>query len=132
MKILSRFPLLISVSLLTGCSVYQSDGRKFLEKQAFEFAGVNAAANVTNCGYASSEVINQTSEAKLWTLSEKGENTETYVSESTEFAMKVLTTGESPSYGCDFQFSSAQEMIEKSKDAAELTRLNYEALPKTR
>jgi len=128
---LKKYFLKFSVSLVglllfsTGCSVYQSEGRKYLEKQAFEFAGVAATENLLACDYSGVDAS--------WVLTEQTEQTDIYVSENQDFKMKVQVqraNGDlSPSYGCGFQFGSAQEMYEKSADAAALTLFNFSALP---
>lgn len=118
--------LIFSTALLAGCSVYQSEGRKFLEKSAFEFAGV--AAYVTACDNLGVDAT--------WVKAGETAQTETFVNEdSEEFRLKVLTTnldGDSSPYGCEFRFPSAQELVEKSENASGYTLATYNALPKTR
>jgi hypothetical protein len=48
------------------------------------------------------------------------ERAEVFSSETREFALKVVPRGES-AFSCTYQFSSVQEMVERTDSAVELT-----------
>lgn len=109
-----RFLILILTALgLAACSLYQSPGRKFLEKQAYEFAGVSAEAHLTGCQYVPFErewvELNNTPLARI------------YTHETAEFQLRVFPLLAAHGFSCDFQFTSAQEMFEKMDAAVDLT-----------
>ena len=104
--------LIISISLLTGCSLYESQGRKFLESQAIEFASSAAYANLLNCDTAPSTTA--------WILFEKNDRAELFTTDNESFELRV-TPVLRKQFSCYFRFGSAQEMYEKSSAATELT-----------
>lgn len=119
--------LILSISGLciitfTGCSVYESDGRKFLERR-LDSIGVSVQGNFTHCDHETTE---------SWTLLEKREDSWAYSSDDDGFALKVATT-EDPTFNCYFKFNSAQEMYEKVQAACDKTVQELiDSTPKTR
>lgn len=98
--------------ILGGCSLYQSEGRKFLEKQAIQFSRASAA-NLQSCGL---EPVGEE-----WLKASEDERAGVYSSETREFALKIVPRGESGVFSCTYQFTSVQEMIERTDSAIELT-----------
>jgi hypothetical protein len=111
-------------AVLTGCSVYQSDGRKFLESQAIQFS--EARANLTSCG---SNPVN----AEKWNSLEKEDRAEILVATGDSFELRIVpvpratahdevsapaNSPEQP-FSCEFRYNSAQEMYEKMSPAIE-------------
>lgn len=107
------FILALSIGL-SGCSLYQSSGRKALEKNAIGLA--TASANMTSCQ-------NSLPSAEFLRVSEN-EEAAVYASEREDFTMAVVPAGKAP-YSCNYRFSSAQEMIERTDSAIELTIQNF-------
>lgn len=106
------FILAISAAL-QGCSVYQSDGRKQLEKNAVGIA--TASANLVSCQHEPM--------SKDWLKIAETESANVFASEKTEFALKVVPHAASQSFNCAYQFSSAQEMTERMDSAIEIAIL---------
>jgi hypothetical protein len=97
---------------LCACSVYESEGRKFLEQQGLQFAGVAAQANLLSCSHDAP--------TSAWVLLEKTEKAQAYARESETYDLRVVPATDS-TYSCYYRFSSAQEMYEKTPDAIDLT-----------
>lgn len=106
-------PLILICTLACGCSLYRSDARKFLEKQAFEYAGVAAQANLLGCP---GDVENAD-----WTLASETEDARVYLNDEGLYEMQVISNKGDTAFKCMFRFSSAQEMVEKTEDAVDLT-----------
>jgi hypothetical protein len=103
---------------LSACSIYQSDGRKFLEKQAYEFAGVDAQQNLLGCQSGSD------SSAGQWTQLSHTQLARVFVHETDDFELRVVPiTSDDSAFSCDYGFTSAQEMFEKTPAAVDLTIL---------
>lgn len=96
---------------VSGCSLYQSSGRKALEKNAIGLA--TASANMTSCQHSFPS-------AEYLKVSEN-EEAAVYASEREDFAMAVVPLKTGASYSCNYRFASAQEMIERTDSAIELT-----------
>jgi hypothetical protein len=113
-----RFLALCAVSLaVVACSVYQSPGRKYLEKSAFDYAGVSAQEaqpflqGCQNQGADSHWVEqSQTADAKIF--------------ENEGFQLRIQPLA-AANFSCDYSFSSAQELVEKTADAVALTMNKY-------
>jgi hypothetical protein len=97
---------------LSGCSLYQSDGRKFLEKQALQFSRA-AAANLQSCGAGAL--------SEEWLKTSEDERVEVYASDARDFALRVVPRTSDGVYSCTYQFESVQEMIERTDSAGDLT-----------
>ncbi len=95
-----------------ACSIYQSDGRKFLEKQALQFAR-SASVNQQGCG---SEVMGEE-----WMKTSKTDVAEVYSNDALDFTLRVVPLNADGSFHCTFQFASVQEMMEKTESAVDLT-----------
>ena len=89
---------LISVLLLTGCSIYESQGRKFLESQALEYAGVSAQDNLQSCDHEQT--------AAPWVLLQRDENAEVLALDGAGYEMRVVPN-EDPTFACQFRFVSS-------------------------
>ncbi len=111
MKFRSSF--LVLLLSLSACSVYQSEGRKFLEKQAYEFAGVQA--NLLSCQKV------QATDGLTRIHGEARANI--YSSSSQPLVMRVVPLGDRP-YSCDYGFTTADEMSSKFSPAIGLTLHN--------
>lgn len=107
-----HFSILIFLTL-AGCSLYQSESRKFLEKQAFEYAGVAAQANLVGCP-------GDLQDAE-WNLSEETDEARVYLNDLQDFEMQVIPNHGDTTFKCVYRFSSAQEMVEKTQAAIDLT-----------
>jgi hypothetical protein len=112
------FSLTASTVILSACSIYQSDGRKFLEKRAYEYAGVEGFREQCQepAETANLAVIGGDSRAQVFALE---------ASETAPNRMRVVVLGDRP-YGCDYGFTNPDEMTSKIPPAIELTvdRLN--------
>lgn len=110
-------PLLLLT--LTGCSLYQSPGRKFLENQAFEFSGASAKAHLQAC--------QQDATTTGWIEFSTNVRAHVFSKDSGAYELRVIpadaTVLSMQPYSCDYKFSSAQEMFEKAS-AAEAYTLN--------
>ncbi|MGE3760454.1 MAG: hypothetical protein AB7H97_22000 [Pseudobdellovibrionaceae bacterium] len=112
---LRGFFIFVAAVGLSGCSLYQSSGRKALEKNAIGLA--MASANMTGCQ-------NSFPAAEYLKVSEN-EEAAVYASEREDFAMAVVPLSISTPYSCNYRFNSAQEMIERTDSAIELTIQNF-------
>jgi hypothetical protein len=101
----------IFIITFTGCSVYESDGRKFLERN-LDSIGVSVQSNLTRCDHEPTQ--------ESWTLLEERADSVVYSSDEEGFRLKITTTLD-PAFNCYFKFSSAQEMYEKVQAACERT-----------
>lgn len=115
-----RFSLILAILFLSACSVYRSDGRKFLEKRAYEYSGVEAyreqcLAPVPTAGFA---LIHGSEHAEVYALEPN---------DKSQSRMRVATpnAGQSPvgtsPYGCDYGFTNQQELSSKMAPAIEQT-----------
>ena len=100
--------LFISTS---ACSLYQSEGRKFLEKQGLEYSA--AAANLQSCDH---EPLGEE-----WLKVFGTDSAAVFSSESQEFVLRIMPLQANPAFSCMYRFSSVQEMIERTDAAIELT-----------
>ncbi len=105
--------LLLTMSLVCGaCSLYQSDGRKFLEKQALQYSR-SASVNSQGCG---SEMMGED-----WLKTSETDNADVYSNDSIDFTLRVVPRMTQGSFHCTYQFASVQEMIERTESAIDLT-----------
>ena len=106
------FILALSIGF-SGCSLYQSDGRKTLEKNAIGLA--TAQAYMTGCEWSlpAAEYLRVSS----------NDDAAVYASEREDFSMAVVPA-DAP-YSCNYRFTSAQEMIELTDSAIEVTLQSY-------
>ncbi|HMN70176.1 MAG TPA: hypothetical protein PKC28_16675 [Bdellovibrionales bacterium] len=112
----SRFFFFISVFALTACSAYQSEGRKFLEKRAFEYAEENRDSAMAHWQGCDSRTLNEN-----WTLLSETPQARVFSDENEEFSMRVQALGAPEGFSCAYRFSSAQDMIEHVDAAVILT-----------
>ena len=119
---MKHFFLVCSLAAVTGCSLYESDGRKFLESNAFGYAGVGAQANLQGCNRPE----NQTN----WVLMSQDDRAELYSAESETYQMRVALKDNS-NFNCDFSFKSAREMFDKTNEAEDLTVHQLNSQPQT-
>jgi len=100
---------------LGACSLYQSDSRKFLEKQAIEFAGSAAQANLVDCPEGQLE--------ESWQLKEETPKAGLYTHDLSTFELRVVPMEQSPlqQFSCVYRFASDEELTEKTQAAVELT-----------
>jgi len=96
----------------SACSLYQSDGRKFLEKQALQFSRA-ASVNQQGCGM---EAMGED-----WMKVSETEMAEVYGNDALDFTLRVVPRSTAGSFHCTYQFSSVQEMMERTDSAIELT-----------
>jgi len=104
------FGLIIILST-SACSLYQSDGRKFLEKQALQFSA--AAANLQGCV--------QEKLSADWIKIYTDNDADVYSSDNQEFALRIVPRHTKAAFYCTFHFSSVQEMVERTDAAIDLT-----------
>lgn len=109
--------LILSFTMI-ACSVYQSDGREYLEKNAFQLANSTAQAHLLGCRYGHT---NENS----WIVIQETNAARVLASENDEFQMRVMPKASAADYHCDYRFNSAQELYEKSASAIELTLLHF-------
>jgi hypothetical protein len=95
--------------LLTGCSLYESDGRKYLEAGGITFYNKTKPA---------SAFVSCSTEAPsaAWVPFEKNDLGQFSSSESENFEILVTPVSTTP-YNCLFRFASAQEMFENTSGA---------------
>src|SRR4051812_26140129 len=98
---LRLFQCLLLVSMLAGCSVYESDGRKYLETDGIGLYERTKTFNFSGC--------NTNPSTRAWVRFEKDSRADVSVSDDNSFDMKVVPSGETQ-YACYFHFTSAQEM----------------------
>jgi hypothetical protein len=98
---------------LSACSLYQSDGRKALEKNAAGLASAQSYMTACEWSLPSQEYL----------LVSSNEDADVYASEREEFSMAVVPS-DAP-YSCNYRFHSAQEMIELTDSAVEITLQSY-------
>ncbi len=110
MKFLSRTAVFISSLFLGACSVYQSDGRKFLEKEAFEYSG--AQAYLLKCPGAEADV-------RDLELTHSDSRAQVFRFKNSQ-NIRVLTH-QQPAYACDYGFANALEVAALQEPAIELT-----------
>jgi hypothetical protein len=104
---------------MVGCSLYQSEGRKYLEKRAFEYAQSTALAHSQGCGY------NQSGNPDgQWVVIQETPQAVVKASETENYQVHVESKLEPAGFSCQYQFDSAQEMYETSKAAIDLTLLH--------
>lgn len=105
--------LIFSTLLLTACSIYRSDGRKFLEERAYEYSGASAYAALRSC--------QPTAEEQGTTL----------ISESTLSRAVRVEGGDTPSlriiprsgrpFSCDYGFTNDADLGPLIPEAEALT-----------
>jgi hypothetical protein len=101
--------------MLSACSIYESQGRKFLEENASTSgcpSCVSAQANLLSC--------DRNPSTTAWTPLESNPRANLWASEGENFELRVSPTDDTE-YNCYFRFSSAQEMYAKSDSAIALT-----------
>ncbi|MGE4132438.1 MAG: hypothetical protein AB7F86_12420 [Bdellovibrionales bacterium] len=103
---------LVAFMTLSACSVYQSEGRKFLEKQAFEYTGASAYLQGCSSGKVASGALISSSATTL-----------SYQASEPAFHLSVFSRAQTD-FACDFQFSSQSELEELAPAAVELTFLH--------
>jgi len=107
------FSFLAISSLISACSVYQSDGRKFLEKQAYEYAGVEA--HLMGCqasaGATGTKLIQADGRAEIYSLDDQ------------PLQIRVIPVEmEKPrAFSCDYGFTTTDELNSKLTGAIEYT-----------
>lgn len=94
--------------MLSGCSVYESDGRKYLEQTGLTFSHKSGQSAYIAC---STEVPEGN-----WVAFEKTENAQLSTNDSENFELLVTPIGLN-AINCYFKFSSAREMYENSSSA---------------
>lgn len=104
---------LLTALTTSACSLYQSEGRKFLEKQAFEFAGASAQQFQTAC--------NNEGSSRAWVKISETAHATVFVHDSDGFELRVFPIDDPSGFHCDYSFPSAQEMFEKTEAAVDLT-----------
>lgn len=110
MRMKFLFSLSILICGLCACSAYQSEGRKFLEKQAYEYAGVQS--HLVSC-----QNTNSIAGANL-VFSEQ--RASVYSTDGQPLAIRVVpSTG--PAFSCDYGFANGDELTHKLTGAIEYT-----------
>lgn len=102
---------------LCACSVYQSDGRKFLEKNAYAFAGVSALQ-------AQPYLLSCQNEPAAAPWVEQSRTSEAEIFENEGFALRIQPL-QATDFTCDYLFSSAQQLVEMTDNAVALTMAKY-------
>lgn len=109
MKFLSSFLFLITT--LTACSIYQSDGRKFLEKRAYEYSGASAYERLQGCAPStdvhSEELVLQTEAASAFKVQNPS-------------VLRVVTN-QAAAIQCDYGFTEGEDLKTLAPEAIELT-----------
>lgn len=106
---------LMTITMALGCaacSLYQSDGRKFLEKQAVQYSR-SASVNSQGCG---SETMGED-----WLKTSETESAEVFSNDAIDYTLRVVPRMTTGSFHCTYQFASVQEMIERTDSAIDLT-----------
>jgi hypothetical protein len=105
-------PFLLSIASLvtiTSCSVYRSDGRKFLES-GLSTVGVSVQSNWIGCDRLPDVVPG------MWEAFESTEQVNVLKGEGELFDMRVIPWRDSD-FHCDYRFTSAEEMYKKTEAA---------------
>lgn len=104
--------------VLSGCSLYESDGHKFLASKAYTYSGASARA-ACSTGDKSDlgdqwVTFSESSEAKAYRNNDS-------------FELRVIPEGQSGSqeFSCLYTFASAQELFQLSNDAVTYTLVKY-------
>jgi hypothetical protein len=114
------FSLIFSILFLSACSVYRSEGRKFLEKRAYEYSGVEAYREqcTTPAHTAGLTQIHSSNQAQVFALEPSAKS-------QSRIRVATPTAGQSPDgtfpYGCDYGFTDQQELTSKMAPAIEQT-----------
>jgi hypothetical protein len=105
--------LILLTSLLTGCSLYRSDGRIYLENNGVQLANI-AVANGDFAGCSKQPPTTD------WVPFENNDEASVFSAENGEFDLRVVRTSD-PEYSFYFHFTSAQEMYAKSASAIDIS-----------
>lgn len=108
--------LILAYAVLTlgtgiGCSAYQSEARKFLESQAYEYAGVNASSYLLDCQNSWSDTEGRDSDMEL-------NETKIYWMSPSSVRVSLI---EQP-YSCDYDFQIPERAQAGLESAADLTK----------
>lgn len=106
-----RYVLLSFALTLSACSLYQSDGRKFLEKEAFSFA--KASASLQGCGEELAD--------ERWAKISSSHNADVYSSEELDYTLRVIPAQSEKPFSCTYRFTSVQEMMDHTEEAVLFT-----------
>lgn len=110
-----RSSLFIAALMFLGaCSLYQSDGRKYMEKEASSVAGISAADNFQYC--------TEMTDSQPWVP--WLETTEVVLLKNASESFELLVAPKNSNSHCQFLFSSEEELI-KRWPSAEKISLQY-------
>jgi hypothetical protein len=107
---LRSLALIAAAFTVCACSLYQSPGRKFLEKQVFTFSGTSAHF----VGFQNSAPL------EGWILLSRTPLAQVYGHETGDFETRVVPVESDGQFSCDFTFTSAQEMFELMPSSVEM------------
>lgn len=96
--------------------MYESDGRKRVAKYGVRGPNGEATANLVGCRHAPLDT--------QWMKVSTTPEAEVFTSDQGEYLLSVVPKHTNYPYHCTYQFDSAQEMVERTDAAIELTLLN--------
>jgi hypothetical protein len=119
------FSLLFSaaafIGSLSGCSLYQSEGRRSLERNAYSLAGIGVSENLISCQSENQDVIQS---GRLIAQSEKGWAFAMTAADS-DFRVAITPPYLAPAHtlqrSCFFRFQSAEEALARLEAAIDLS-----------
>jgi hypothetical protein len=103
-----------------SCSVYRSDGRKFLESDLGTI-GVSVQAYVQACDRSASD-------DDKWQPLENGDQAELFKTDDGNYDLRVIPLADQ-NFHCDYRFPSPNEMSKKIDDAIEYTLEQLNSAP---
>lgn len=116
--------LLLTPFLLSSCSLYQSEGREFLEKQAFQFSNQGLSIAIVNqqdnCVQTDGLKV-QFFEARDWELVAESFDPDYSLFEDTDPGLHSLVVAYTPIiqrdlYVCEFVYDSKQTLQQRQKE----------------
>ncbi|NQZ02559.1 MAG: hypothetical protein HRT45_18010 [Bdellovibrionales bacterium] len=113
--------ILLSATSLTACSLYQSEGREFLEKEAFDFALQGASFQAIQAAPPCAEIVGLTDEFidDHWQEVTSESTADIYVGElissKAEYGTLLLAiTNDETQVVCEFLYTTETEKLKKS------------------
>ena len=105
---------------LTGCSLYESDGRKFLETSSYTFAGVAAQSTC-------SQESPQDKGNRQWVELSNTDDARVLAHENDSYELRVIPSHQTGAkeFGCTYPFATAQDLYRMTPDAVRLTIQKY-------
>lgn len=105
--------LLVFASMLSACSAYQSDGRKYLEKSAYDLAGLKLRQQFIGCAPTAPPVPGDAP----WLPTRAADPRAHVFERDLAHAFELRITPENGAQSCDYGFASAADRA-RARDLA--------------